>query len=139
MLLQVYWSSSSRLMTANTAGHSGVDAGCDSTTWQPCSDLALSNLKTCIDSLRYIYSIRFGFPANAAGSIGRYPEGIYQGGNVSPVHSSLSSPTIFSSCGISRRSRLQSSSMRPSLSGRTRASLQSPLPPSASFSSLIPH
>ena len=154
MFLKSYWSPSPGFMVANTAGgRSGVDAnsvlasihtfdvdaGCDSTTWQPCSDFALSNLKTYIDSFRYIYSINFGVPANAAVATGRYSEDIYQGGNVSPVHHSLSSLTIFSSHGISRHSRLQSSSMTPSLSGRARASLQSPPPPSVSFSSLIPH
>ena len=84
-------------MTANTAGgRSGIDAntvlasihtfdvnaGCDATTFQPCSDKALSNLKTYVDSFRYIYSINFGIPANAAVATGRYSEDVYQGGNV---------------------------------------------------------
>lgn len=84
-------------MTANTGGgRSGIDsntvlasihtfdvnADCDSTTFQPCSDKALSNLKTYIDSFRYIYSVNFGIPASAAVATGRYPEDVYQGGNV---------------------------------------------------------
>ncbi|KAF8843359.1 glycoside hydrolase family 15 protein [Paxillus ammoniavirescens] len=83
-------------MTANTeGGRSGidlnavlasvhtfdVDAGCDATTFQPCSDKALSNLKTYVDSFRTIYSINFGIPANQAVATGRYSEDVYQGGN----------------------------------------------------------
>ena len=86
-------------MTANTGGgRSGidantvlasihtfdVDAGCDPTTFQPCSDVALSNLKTYVDAFRYIYDINFGIPANAPVATGRYPEDTYQGGNVRP-------------------------------------------------------
>ncbi|KAF8545745.1 hypothetical protein OG21DRAFT_1502168, partial [Imleria badia] len=54
---------------------------CDDTTFQPCSDKALSNLKTYVDSFRYIYAINFGITANAAVATGRYPEDVYQGGN----------------------------------------------------------
>lgn len=95
-------------MTANTGGgRSGIDAntvlasvhtfdvnaGCDSTTFQPCSDTALSNLKTYVDSFRYIYAINSGIPANTAVATGRYPEDIYQGGNVS-------SPPVLATCGL---------------------------------------
>jgi glucoamylase len=62
-----------------------VDAGCDATTFQPCSDKALSNLKTYVDSFRTIYSINFGITANQAAATGRYPEDVYQGGNVSEL------------------------------------------------------
>ncbi|KAH0831981.1 glycoside hydrolase family 15 protein [Lanmaoa asiatica] len=94
--LQSYWTPSPGFMTANTGGgRSGVDAntvlasihtfdvsaGCDATTFQPCSDRALSNLKAYVDSFRYIYSINFGIPANAAVATGRYAEDVYQGGN----------------------------------------------------------
>ena len=85
-------------MTANTGGgRSGIDAntvlasihtfdpnaGCDVTTFQPCSDKALSNLKTYVDSFRYIYAINSGIIANAAVATGRYQEDVYYGGNVS--------------------------------------------------------
>ncbi|KAN0087498.1 carbohydrate-binding module family 20 protein [Tylopilus felleus] len=94
--LQSYWTPSPGFMTANTGGgRSGIDsntvlasihtfdvnAGCDDTTFQPCSDKALSNLKTYVDSFRYIYNINFGIIANAAVATGRYPEDVYQGGN----------------------------------------------------------
>ena len=85
-------------MTSNTGGgRSGIDsnsvlasihtfdvnAGCDATTFQPCSDKALSNLKTYVDSFRNIYSINSGIPAYSAVATGRYQEDVYQGGNVS--------------------------------------------------------
>jgi glucoamylase len=91
-------------MTANTGGgRSGIDAntvlasihtfdvnaGCDDTTFQPCSDVALSNLKTYVDSFRYIYNLNFGIPANAAVATGRYPEDVYQGGNVGAPSNSI--------------------------------------------------
>ncbi|KAI9573669.1 glycoside hydrolase family 15 protein [Boletus coccyginus] len=94
--LQSYWSPSPGFITANTGGgRSGIDAntvlasihtfdpnaGCDVTTFQPCSDRALSNLKTYVDSFRHIYSINFGIPANAAVATGRYQEDVYYGGN----------------------------------------------------------
>ncbi|KAG6377015.1 glycoside hydrolase family 15 protein [Boletus reticuloceps] len=94
--LQSYWTPSPGFMTANTGGgRSGIDAntvlasihtfdvnaGCDDTTFQPCSDKALSNLKTYVDSFRNIYSINFGIIANAAVATGRYQEDVYQGGN----------------------------------------------------------
>ena len=85
-------------MTANTGGgRSGKDAntvltsihtfdpeaGCDSTTFQPCSDKALSNHKVYVDAFRSIWSINSGIASNAAVATGRYPEDSYQGGNVS--------------------------------------------------------
>ncbi|KAF8443015.1 glycoside hydrolase family 15 protein [Boletus edulis BED1] len=91
-----YWTPSPGFMTANTGGgRSGIDintvlasihtfdvnAGCDDTTFQPCSDKALSNLKTYVDSFRNIYSVNSGIIANAAVATGRYQEDVYQGGN----------------------------------------------------------
>jgi len=82
--------------TANTGGgRSAIDsntilasihvfdpaAGCDAATFQPCSDVALSNLKVYVDSFRSIYSINHGVAANAAVATGRYPEDVYYGGN----------------------------------------------------------
>ncbi|KAF8843358.1 hypothetical protein BDN67DRAFT_1008994 [Paxillus ammoniavirescens] len=94
--LQSYWNPSPGYITANTGGgRSGidantalasihtfdVDAGCDATTFQPCSDKALSSLKIYVDSFRTIYSINSGITANQAVATGRYPEDVYQGGN----------------------------------------------------------
>lgn len=94
--LQSYWNPTSGYITANTGGgRSGKDAntllasihtydpsaGCDATTFQPCSDKALSNLKVYVDSFRSVYSINSGIASNAAVATGRYPEDSYQGGN----------------------------------------------------------
>lgn len=83
-------------MTANTGGgRSGKDAntvltsihtfdaaaGCDSVTFQPCSDRALANLLTYVNAFR-IYSINSGIAANQGLATGRYPEDSYFGGNV---------------------------------------------------------
>ncbi|OAX44357.1 glycoside hydrolase family 15 protein [Rhizopogon vinicolor AM-OR11-026] len=94
--LQSFWNPSPGFMTANTGGgRSGkdsntvltsihtfdVNAGCDAATFQPCSDIALSNLKVYVDSFREIYDINTGIPASEAVATGRYPEDVYQGGN----------------------------------------------------------
>lgn len=57
-------------------------AGCDSTTFQPCSDKALSNLLTYVNAFRTVYAIDSGIANNVAVATGRYPEDSYQGGNV---------------------------------------------------------
>ncbi|PSR78190.1 hypothetical protein PHLCEN_2v7522 [Hermanssonia centrifuga] len=94
--LQTYWNPSGHYITANTGGgRSGIDsntvlasihtfdpaAGCDASTFQPCSDKALSNLKVYVDSFRSIYPINNGIASNGAVATGRYPEDVYQGGN----------------------------------------------------------
>ncbi|KAJ7256806.1 glucoamylase G2 [Mycena haematopus] len=94
--LQSYWNPTGGYITANTGGgRSGKDAntalasihtfdpaaGCDATTFQPCSDRALSSLKVYVDSFRSIYAINSGVASNAAVATGRYPEDSYQGGN----------------------------------------------------------
>ncbi|GJE97645.1 glycoside hydrolase family 15 protein [Phanerochaete sordida] len=94
--MQSYWNPSEGYMTANTGGgRSGKDAntvitsirtfdpaaGCDASTFQPCSDKALSNLKVYVDSFRSIYNINAGWQANAPVAVGRYPEDIYYDGN----------------------------------------------------------
>ena len=94
---QSYWSPSGNFITANTGGgRSGKDAntvltsihtfdpaaGCDATTFQPCSDKALANLKVYVDAFRSIYTVNSGIASNAAVATGRYPEDSYQGGNV---------------------------------------------------------
>lgn len=92
---QSYWNSGRGYMISNTGGgRSGIDAntalasihnfdpsaGCDATTFQPCSDKALSSLKVYVDSFRSIYPINRGRAANAAVATGRYQEDVYYGG-----------------------------------------------------------
>nr|GAT49309.1 glycoside hydrolase family 15 protein [Mycena chlorophos] len=94
--MQSYWNPSGGYMTANTGGgRSGRDANtalasihtfdpaaiCDSATFQPCSDRALSSLKVYVDSFRSLWSINSGIASNAAVATGRYPEDTYMGGN----------------------------------------------------------
>ncbi|KAL3427311.1 glucoamylase [Phlyctema vagabunda] len=55
--------------------------GCDSTTFQPCSDRALANHKAVVDSFRDIYTINANASAGQAAAVGRYAEDIYQGGH----------------------------------------------------------
>ena len=95
---KTYKNTAGGYFTANTdGGRSGIDsntvlasihlfdptAGCDAATFQPCSDVALSNLKVYVDSFRTIYPINSGIADNAAVATGRYPEDVYYGGNVS--------------------------------------------------------
>lgn len=54
--------------------------GCDAATFQPCSDRALSNHKSTVDSFRY-YNLNKGIPEGQAIAIGRYSEDVYYGGN----------------------------------------------------------
>ncbi|KAH7347120.1 glucoamylase [Plectosphaerella cucumerina] len=54
---------------------------CDSATFQPCSDRALSNHKVVVDSFRSIYAINSGIPQGQAVAVGRYPEDTYYGGH----------------------------------------------------------
>ncbi|KIK68987.1 carbohydrate-binding module family 20 protein [Collybiopsis luxurians FD-317 M1] len=93
--LQSYWNTAGYI-TANTGGgRSGKDAntvlasihtfdaaaGCDALTFQPCSDVALSNLLTYANAFRSIYSINSGIANNVGVATGRYPEDSYMGGN----------------------------------------------------------
>ncbi|KAJ6576862.1 glycoside hydrolase family 15 protein [Mycena sp. CBHHK59/15] len=92
--LQSYWNLKGYI-TANTGGgRSGKDAntvlasihtfdifaGCDSVTFQPCSDKALANLKVYVDSFRSIYRINNNASSGAVAT-GRYAEDSYMGGN----------------------------------------------------------
>lgn len=61
-------------------------AGCDDTTFQPCSPPALANHKAVTDSFRDIYTINSAIPKGEAIAIGRYSEDVYQGGNPWCVH-----------------------------------------------------
>ncbi|KAJ6621757.1 glucoamylase [Mycena sp. CBHHK59/15] len=94
--LQSYWNPAGGYITSNTGGgRSGIDAntalaaihtfdpaaGCDASTFQPCSDKALSSLKVYVDSFRSIYALNSGIAANSAVATGRYPEDVYMGGN----------------------------------------------------------
>jgi glucoamylase len=56
-------------------------AGCDATTFQPCSDKALANLLVYVNSFRSVYPINNGIPLNEAVAVGRYKEDVYYNGN----------------------------------------------------------
>ncbi|KAI0270004.1 glucoamylase [Gloeopeniophorella convolvens] len=94
--MQSFWNSSASYIKANTGGgRSGLDAntvlaaihtfdpaaGCDATTFQPCSDRALANLKAYVDSFRRVYPLNKRVAAGAPVAVGRYPEDVYYGGN----------------------------------------------------------
>ncbi|KAI4113301.1 MAG: hypothetical protein LQ345_005691 [Seirophora villosa] len=57
------------------------DAGCDDTTFQPCSSRALANHKEVTDSFRSEYAVNSGIPEGVAVAVGRYTEDVYFGGN----------------------------------------------------------
>lgn len=57
------------------------EAGCDDTTFQPCSERAIANHKAVTDSFRKIYPINSGIAAGKAVAIGRYAEDSYYHGN----------------------------------------------------------
>nr|BAA08436.1 glucoamylase G2 [Agroathelia rolfsii] len=93
--LQSYWNTNG-YWTANTGGgRSGKDAntilasihtfdasaGCSAATSQPCSDVALANLKVYVDSFRSIYTINSGISSTSGVATGRYPEDSYYNGN----------------------------------------------------------
>ncbi|KAF7860293.1 hypothetical protein EAF04_008421 [Stromatinia cepivora] len=100
-MLQNYWNgtsiNSNIQVQSTTYDRSGLDCnsiltsihtydpdpavGCDSTTFQPCSDRALANHKVLVDSFRPIYTVNSQASAGQAVAIGRYPEDFYQGGN----------------------------------------------------------
>ncbi|KAG6866185.1 hypothetical protein C0991_007735 [Blastosporella zonata] len=96
MASKSYWNPTGLHITSNTnGGRSGIDAnsalasihtfdaaaGCDATTFQPCSDKALASLKVYVDSFRTIYTINNQTSAHGAVATGRYPEDVYYGGN----------------------------------------------------------
>lgn len=95
--MQRYWVSNGGYIDSNintNEGRTGKDAasilasihtfdaglGCDANTFQPCSDKALSNLKSVADSMRW-WGINSGKAANQPVSVGRYSEDVYYGGN----------------------------------------------------------
>ncbi|KAH7116432.1 glucoamylase [Dactylonectria macrodidyma] len=95
---QSFWSPSQGYIISNINGGSwrnGKDSnsilasihnfdpalGCDTATFQPCSDRALSNHKIFTDSFRSIYAINDGISQGVAIAVGRYPEDTYYGGN----------------------------------------------------------
>ena len=94
--MQSFWNG--QYVTANinqNNGRSGKDAntilgsihtfdpaaGCDDSTFQPCSSKALANHKAVTDSFRSIYSINSGIAEGTAVAVGRYPEDSYFNGN----------------------------------------------------------
>ncbi|KAF2680684.1 carbohydrate-binding module family 20 protein [Lentithecium fluviatile CBS 122367] len=56
-------------------------AGCDDTTFQPCSPRMLANHKAVTDSFRSVYSINSGIAASTGVAVGRYSEDVYYNGN----------------------------------------------------------
>ncbi|KYK55735.1 glucoamylase I precursor [Drechmeria coniospora] len=95
--LQSFWIQSSGYIDSNinvNDGREGKDAnsllasihafdpklGCDSATFQPCSDKALSNHKVTVDSFRS-YKINSGLGSGKAAAVGRYIEDVYFNGN----------------------------------------------------------
>jgi hypothetical protein len=113
---QSFKNSAGGYYTANTGGgRSGIDSNtilasiqtfdpaaiCDPVTFQPCSDVALSNLKVYVDSFRRIYTINNGIAPNAAVATGRYPEDVYYGGNVSGFNTFATQRSIRLKCTLS--------------------------------------
>ncbi|CAE6414958.1 unnamed protein product [Rhizoctonia solani] len=58
------------------------EAGCDNGTFQPCSEMALGNLKAVVDSMRGIYPINNGRSDSDPIAIGRFTNDSYVGGHV---------------------------------------------------------
>jgi glucoamylase len=96
--LQTYWNPQGNYIVSNInlpTTRSGLDAnsilssihnfdpnaGCDSNTFQPCSDKALANHKAVVDSFRSIYTINKNTPTNQAVAVGRYSDDVYFDGN----------------------------------------------------------
>ena len=94
--LQSFWNGNYLIANINEDnGRSGKDAntllgsihtfdpsaGCDDSTFQPCSATALANHKVTTDSFRTVFAINSGISEGEAVSVGRYPEDTYQGGN----------------------------------------------------------
>jgi glucoamylase len=94
--LQSYWSAKDSHAIANFGQRSGIDAntvlasihsfdaqaGCDAATFQPCSDKALANLKTYVESFRSVYPLNSAAGSGDALAVGRYAEDVYYNGNV---------------------------------------------------------
>lgn len=95
--LQSFWSSSGYIVANINVnnGRTGKDAntiissistfdpavGCDSATFQPCSDKALANHKAVTDSFRSVYGLNSGIAEGTAVAVGRYAEDVYYNGN----------------------------------------------------------
>ena len=69
------------ILTSIHVFDSSPETGCDSTTFQPCSDRALSNHKAVVDSFRSPYAINANATTGRAAAIGRYSEDVYYGGH----------------------------------------------------------
>ncbi|KAK7711543.1 glycoside hydrolase 15 protein [Botryosphaeria dothidea] len=96
--LQSFWTSNGNYVVSNintNNGRTGKDAnsilgsihtfdpaaGCDDSTFQPCSARALANHKAVTDSFRSIYTINSGIAQGQAVAVGRYAEDSYYNGN----------------------------------------------------------
>ena len=108
--LQSYWNG--QYITANinvNNGRSGKDAntvlgsihtfdpsaGCDDSTFQPCSDKMLANHKVLVDAFRSIYGINSGVPEGTAVAIGRYPEDVYYNGNPWYINTAAAAEVLY--------------------------------------------
>jgi glucoamylase len=93
---QKYWNGQHIVSNINTnIGRSGKDAasvlasihtfdpeaGCDDTTFQPCSPRMLANHKALTDSFRSVYGVNSGIAQGSAVAVGRYSEDVYYNGN----------------------------------------------------------
>ncbi|EJU06305.1 glucoamylase [Dacryopinax primogenitus] len=94
--LQSFWTGNYALANINLpSSRSGLDtntvlasihafdiaAGCDSNTFQPCSDKALANHKAVVDSFRSLYSLNSQYGPDQSVAVGRYKEDVYYNGN----------------------------------------------------------
>ncbi|KAK8130128.1 glycosyl hydrolase family 15 [Apiospora kogelbergensis] len=69
--------------------------GCDATTFQPCSDRALSNHKVVVDSFRSIYGINSGIGKGQGVAVGRYSEDTYYNGNPWYLHTLAAAEQLY--------------------------------------------
>ncbi|KAI8583012.1 hypothetical protein K450DRAFT_196587 [Umbelopsis ramanniana AG] len=96
--LQSFWDSDANVINADIANgkllrdlDSGTtvgiihgfdsEAGCDSTTFQPCSDRALAHHYALVNSFRNYYPVNNGKSSNEAVALGRYIHDVYYNGN----------------------------------------------------------
>lgn len=96
--LQSFWDKSSNAIDADIANGGvmrvvdsgttvgiihGFDykAGCDATTFQPCSDRALAHHYNLVNTFRPLYPLNNGKTAGEAVAIGRYAYDVYYSGN----------------------------------------------------------
>ena len=141
------------ITNVTTGGRSGIGAvpltvsvlnfdptlGCDSMTFQPCSDRALSTLKVVGDAFRELFPINKKLPPYQSPFFGFFLEDKLFGGHVRQLVSStpfLADYDIVSNCrcNTSRRSTSQNRSLTRSSHGTSSASCKSRVSLSSSSS-----